>query len=62
MAKGRTVLQVLDEAEDRAVATCTTCPTLCRWSCPVAEAEARETTSPQRLVVLAGFMKRGRVS
>jgi hypothetical protein len=46
---------------DRAIATCTTCPTLCRWSCPVAEAEARETTSPQRLVVLAGFMKSGKV-
>ena len=62
MAKGRTVLQVLDEAEDRAIDTCTTCPTLCRWSCPVAEAEARETTSPQRLVVLSGFVKRGRIA
>lgn len=62
VGKGRSMLQVLEAREDRVVDTCTTCPTLCRWSCPVAEAEARETTSPQRLVVLAGFLKKGRVS
>lgn len=56
-AKGRGVLQVLEEVEDRAIETCTTCPSLCRWACPVAEAESRETTSPQRLSVLAGFLK-----
>lgn len=56
------VLSALDEAEDRGIDTCTTCPSLCRWSCPVAEAEARETTSPQRLVSLGGLVKRGHVS
>lgn len=61
-AKGRGVLQVLEDREDRALDTCTTCPTLCRWACPVAEAEARETTSPQRLTVLASFLKQGRLS
>ena len=56
------VLSALDEAEDRGIDTCTTCPSLCRWACPVAEAEARETSAPQRLVSLAGLLKHGEVS
>lgn len=45
--------------EERGIDTCTTCPSLCRWACPVAEAECRETVSPHALVVLGGFLKRG---
>lgn len=52
-------LSALSEREDTIIDTCTTCPKLCRWACPVAEAEARETTAPHNLVTLAGFMKRG---
>lgn len=51
-----------ESTEDRGLDTCITCPTLCRWACPVAEAEARETTSPQRLVVLASLLKRERLT
>lgn len=56
------MLPVLEAAEDRAIETCTTCPSLCRWSCPVAETESRETTAPQRLMVLAGLLKGGRLA
>jgi Fe-S oxidoreductase len=45
--------------EERGIDTCTTCPKLCRWACPVAEAEAKESTSPWSLVVLSGFLRRG---
>ena len=54
-------LRILNETEDRALDTCATCPSLCRWSCPVAEAEARETTSPNRLAILAGMLKTKRI-
>lgn len=50
------------EREAKAIDTCVTCPNLCRSSCPVAEMEARETTSPHTLVTLAGLEKAGRVS
>ena len=52
-------LSALSEREDTIIDTCTTCPKLCRWACPVAKAEARETTAPHNLVTLAGFTKRG---
>ncbi|MEO1337553.1 MAG: (Fe-S)-binding protein, partial [Myxococcota bacterium] len=58
---GIDTLKILDEHEDRALDTCATCPSLCRWSCPVAETEARETTSPQRLGVLAQLLKQDRL-
>lgn len=58
---GRARLSILNEVEDRALDTCATCPSLCRSACPVAEAEARETTSPHRLVVMAGLLKRERI-
>jgi Fe-S oxidoreductase len=48
-----------ESREDAGIDTCTTCPKLCRWACPVAEAEARETTSPWNLVTMSGLMKRG---
>lgn len=52
----------LAEREAHAIDTCVTCPNLCRSSCPVAETEAKETTSPHSLVTLAGLEKVGRVS
>ena len=58
---GTATLSILDEQENKALDTCATCPSLCRWSCPVAEAEARETTSPHRLVVLSGLLKQERL-
>ncbi|MEM7676176.1 MAG: (Fe-S)-binding protein [Myxococcota bacterium] len=58
---GADTLKILAEREDRALDTCATCPSLCRWSCPVAETEARETTSPQRLGVLAQLLKQDRL-
>jgi Fe-S oxidoreductase len=58
MVAPRAALAQLDEREDRGIDTCTTCPKLCRWACPVAEAEARETVSPHSLVVLSGLVKR----
>ena len=37
---------------DRQTAACTTCPRLCRFSCPVSEAERRETVTPWGLMRL----------
>ena len=59
---GTATLRILDDREDVSLDTCATCPSLCRWSCPVAEAEARETTSPHRLSVMAGLLKRQRLT
>lgn len=58
----RSVLAMLDYSEAKGIDTCTPCPKLCRWACPVAEVEARETVSPHALVVLSGFVKRGLTS
>lgn len=55
-------LALLDARETQGIDTCTTCPKLCRWACPVAEVEARETTSPWSLVVASGLVKRGQAS
>jgi Fe-S oxidoreductase len=49
----------LDAFEDKGIDTCVTCPKLCRFACPVAEAEMRETVSPHSLVVLGGLLKKG---
>jgi Fe-S oxidoreductase len=49
----------LDAFEGKGIETCLTCPSLCRWACPVAEAESRETVSPHRLVTLGGFLRSG---
>ena len=59
MSLAKPILAELDTFEDQGADTCLTCPGLCRWSCPVAEAEARETVSPHGLVVLSGLLKRG---
>ncbi|MBI2374510.1 MAG: (Fe-S)-binding protein [Deltaproteobacteria bacterium] len=55
------VLSELSEREDVGLATCASCPRLCRHACPVAEAQARETSSPWNLVVTSGLLKRGRL-
>lgn len=39
--------------------TCTFCPKLCRFACPVAEAEARETVTPWGLMTRADDVRRG---
>jgi Fe-S oxidoreductase len=52
-------LAAFEAREQAGIDTCTTCPRLCRWSCPVAETEARETSSPWNMVTLSGFVKRG---
>lgn len=58
MAQSRAAFALLDERETKGIDTCTTCPKLCRWACPVAEAESRETVSPHALVTLSGLVKR----
>lgn len=58
----RPALALFEDREDRGIDTCTTCPSLCRWTCPVAEIEARETTAPQRLVSLSGLVKKERAT
>lgn len=45
----------LPDAVRDATATCTYCPKLCRFSCPVADAEARETVTPWGLMRLLEF-------
>ena len=49
------------EAIERATAYCTYCPKLCRFSCPVAEAERRETVTPWGLMRLLEFTRTGDV-
>lgn len=47
-------------ANQRAVhETCTFCPKLCRFACPVAEAESRETVTPWGLMTRADDVRRG---
>ena len=45
----------------QALALCTYCPSLCRHACPVATAEATDTTSPWGLMSLVEHLRRGRV-
>lgn len=42
-----------------AVEICTFCPKLCRFACPVAEAECRETVTPWGLMTRLDDLKRG---
>ncbi|MSP73933.1 MAG: (Fe-S)-binding protein [Myxococcales bacterium] len=44
-----------------ALDTCTFCPKLCRFACPVAEAERRETVTPWGLMSRANFVRKGQV-
>ena len=47
-------------ADQRAIhETCAFCPKLCRFACPVAEAEARETVTPWGLMTRADDVRRG---
>lgn len=43
----------------KAVDLCTYCPKLCRWACPVAEAETRETVTPWALMTRVDDVLRG---
>src|SRR5689334_11261503 len=56
--QARAALAQLDERESKGIEICTACPTLCRWSCPVAETEMRETVAPHAIVVLSGLVKK----
>lgn len=47
------------EAFERELAYCTFCPKLCRFVCPVAEAEHRETVTPTAKATLLHLMERG---
>ncbi len=46
---------------DRATAYCTYCPKMCRFSCPAAEAEKRETVTPWGMMRLFEMVKEGAV-
>lgn len=48
------------ETHRATVETCVFCPKLCRWACPVADAEARETVTPWGLMTLVDDVARGR--
>ena len=48
------------EARRHEVATCTFCPKLCRFACPVAEAECRETVTPWGLMTRLDDVGSGR--
>lgn len=55
-------LAVWQADEERRHGLCDACPSLCRDACPVADAEARETVAPQRLVSQARWLAGGRLS
>lgn len=57
MADGRP-LRSLD-AWQHEIATCVFCPKLCRFACPVAEAETRETVTPWGLMTRLDDARRG---
>lgn len=46
---------------DKATAYCTYCPKLCRFSCPAAEVERRETVTPWGMMRLLELVKNGAV-
>lgn len=46
---------------DKATAFCTYCPKMCRFSCPAAEAENRETVTPWGMMRLLEMVKNGTV-
>ncbi|MCB9549031.1 MAG: (Fe-S)-binding protein [Myxococcales bacterium] len=48
------------DAHRAAVDLCTYCPKLCRWACPVAEAECRETSTPWALMTRVDDVMTGR--
>jgi Fe-S oxidoreductase len=44
---------------ETSISYCTYCPKLCRHTCPVAHAEARETLTPQTKMATLGRLRRG---
>lgn len=58
-----TTLPVLPslESRERELELCGYCPKLCRSTCPVSEAEARETTTPWGKMSLSWFAARGNI-
>jgi Fe-S oxidoreductase len=52
----------LGESVDRATEACMYCPKLCRFTCPVAQVEARETVTPWGLMRLLEMARRGDVA
>ena len=53
------MLEVLSERRHE-IETCTFCPKLCRFACPVTEAECRETVTPWALMTRLDDVRRGR--
>lgn len=51
----------LSRSVEKATAFCTYCPKLCRFSCPAAEAENRETVTPWALMRLLEYVRTGDV-
>ena len=51
-----------DEANQRALRYCTTCPRMCRFACPVAHTEARETVTPWGLMSMLRLQELGVVA
>ncbi len=50
----------IHRAHQHSVETCTFCPKLCHWACPMMGAEARESLSPWGRMNLLDDIKRGR--
>ena len=51
----------LSSSVEKATAYCTYCPKLCRFSCPAAEAENRETVTPWAMMRLLEYVRTGDV-
>ena len=51
----------LGSAVDKAAQFCTYCPRLCRFACPIAEVEHRESTTPWGLMRLLEYARQGSV-
>src|SRR5262245_11540807 len=47
---------------ERSLSYCTFCPKLCRHTCPVSNAEARETLTPQTKMATMRLYRTGRVA
>lgn len=54
--------RTLSASVEKATAYCTYCPKLCRFSCPAAEAENRETVTPWALMRLLEYVRTGDVA
>lgn len=55
------MLEVLQRRRHE-IATCTFCPKLCRFACPVTEAECRETVTPWAMMTRLDDVRRGRAT